>query len=403
MTLPGSPRLLTAIVLGFLLTVCGPTSLSGKEKDIVIGMSAAFKGPSRALGIELYRGSMAYFEHINRSGGIGGRKIVIKTYNDGYNPLPAISNTIRLIETDKVFLLYGYVGTPTVTRILPLLKRYSRDSVYLFFPFTGAEPQRRPPYSEFVFNLRPSYMQETAGLVKNFLRIGRKKIAVFYQIDAYGRSGWDGVRTALAEKKLTIASEATYQRGTPYSASLRTQVDILRQADPDAVICVGAYAACAAFVRDARDAGWEVPIANVSFVASENLLQLLSQTSKAKNKDYTRNLINSQVVPSYNNLDFPAVRQYRKFMTKYRPQLPPSFADSDYRPLRYSFVSFEGFLDAKLLVEILKKMEPPIRKQRIKTIVESITDLHLGLKKVYYTEVKDNAFVPLKNWRRWRK
>ena len=62
---------------------------------------------------------------------------------------------------------------------------------------------------------------------------------------------------------------------------MKQQVDILRKGDPDAVICVGAYAACAAFVRDARDAGWDVPIANVSFVGSESLLALLKQAGEA--------------------------------------------------------------------------------------------------------------------------
>src|SRR5262245_28961521 len=91
-------------------------------EEIVLGMSAAFKGPYRGLGIELYRGSMAYFEHVNKSGGVHGRKIVIKAYDDGYNPGPALKNTSKLIEEDNPLLLYGYVGTPTVTRVLPLLK-----------------------------------------------------------------------------------------------------------------------------------------------------------------------------------------------------------------------------------------------------------------------------------------
>src|SRR5438067_9044363 len=97
-------------------------SLAGgaQGETLVLGMSAAFRGPSRGLGIELYRGSMAYFEHVNRSGGVQGRKIVIKAYDDGYNPIPAIENTVRLIEQDDPLLLYGYVGTPTVTRMLPL-------------------------------------------------------------------------------------------------------------------------------------------------------------------------------------------------------------------------------------------------------------------------------------------
>ena len=99
-------------------------------------MSAAFTGPSRELGIELYRGSMAYFEHVNRSGGIHGRKLVLKAYDDGYNPIPAVDNTVKLIERDNPLLLYGYVGTPTTTRILPLLRKYEDKDAFLFFPFT---------------------------------------------------------------------------------------------------------------------------------------------------------------------------------------------------------------------------------------------------------------------------
>jgi ABC-type branched-subunit amino acid transport system substrate-binding protein len=404
-----------------LLVLPGAAEAGG---EIVIGMSAAFRGPSRGLGIELYRGTMAYLEPVNRAGGIEGKKIVIRAYDDGYNPLPAIANTIRLVEQDDVFLLYGYVGTPTVTRVLPLLKRYSKRSTYLFFPFTGAEPQRQPPYGEFVFNLRASYKEETAGLVEHFLEVGRKKIAIFYQIDAYGRSGWDGVRTALARKGLRMVGEATYKRGTPFGDSLRRQVDILRRADPDAIISVGAYAACAAFIRDARDAGWSVPIANVSFVGSENLLSQLQQAGKANGKDYTVNLINSQVVPSYNNKRFEAVREYRRRMADYHrrhPRPPAPFADPTYRPLPYSFVSFEGYLDAKLLVAILKKMarEGRLERPAIREVVESIDRLNLGIgvdvsfgprkhqgleggNAVYYTEVKDGRFVPVRDWKRWR-
>jgi ABC-type branched-subunit amino acid transport system substrate-binding protein len=385
--------------------------------DILIGMSAAFTGPSRGLGIELYRGSQACFEDVNARGGVHGRKIRLKVYDDGYNPTPAIENTLRLIEKDEVFLLFGYVGTPTVTRVLPLLKRHSDRDICLFFPFTGAEPQRQPPYNEFVFNLRASYRQETAGLVNHFLQIGRKRIGIFYQIDAYGRSGWEGVRSALKEKGLSVAAEATYRRGTPFTDSLRAQVDLLRQADADAIISVGAYAACAAFIRDARDAGWDVPIANVSFVGSENLLTHLARAGKESGKDYTANLINSQVVPSYNQLDLPAVQDYRKLMEKYNPAPPPQFGQEDYERLPYSFVSFEGFLNGRLLVEILQRLGPNPERKRIRPVTEKIEGLDLGigepvsfgprrhqaLDAIYYTVVEDGRFVLLNDWKRWQK
>ena len=404
--------ILLIILLNLNLTYSQATEQSEAGNKIVLGMSAAFKGASKGLGIELYRGSLAYLEKINQAGGINGNKIEIKIYDDGYNPVPTIKNTIQLIEKDQVFLLFDYVGTPTVTRMLPLLQRYRDSNIYLFFPFTGAQPQREEPYNQFVVNLRSSYRQETEGLVDNFFKIGRKKIAVFYQIDAYGRSGWDGVKRALAKYDATMVAEATYRRGTPYSQSLKEQVDILKKANPDAVISIGAYAACAAFIRDARDAGWDVPIANVSFVGSENLLNLLLETGKKRGKDYTTNLINSQVVPSYEDTSLPAVNEYRQLMAKYNPLPPKELREPEYQPLKYSFVSFEGFLNAKLLVEILNRMDDTPQRSEIKAVVEQIQDLdlginapvsfnsqkHQGLDRVYYTTVKNGKFVPLTDW-----
>jgi ABC-type branched-subunit amino acid transport system substrate-binding protein len=360
---------------------------------------------------------MAYIEHINRTGGINGRKIAIVAYDDGYNPGPAIENTIRLIEQDNVFLLFDYLGTPTVTRVLPLLKSYSDRNIYLFFPFTGAQPHRQYPYDFFVFNLRASYHQETEGLVNNLVRIGRKRIAVFYQADAYGRSGWNGVKVTLARYGLKIVGEATYHRGTQYTQSMRDQVEILKHSNPDAIISIGAYAACAALIRDARDAGLHVPIANVSFVGSEFLVKLLLDTGKEKGKDYTKYLINSQVVPSYEDTSLFGVKQYRELMDKYQPAIPPQLAEKGYTPLKYSFVGFEGFLNAKLLVEILKRMGNDLDKSRIKAVVENLQAIdigidatvsfgpkkHQGLDKVYFTTVQDGRCIPIHEWDKWRK
>jgi ABC-type branched-subunit amino acid transport system substrate-binding protein len=409
--------LLRSVAVAVMLVMCAFPSASFASETIDIGMSAAFKGPTGGLGIELYRGSMAYIQRINEAGGINGKQIRIIAYDDGYNPTPAINNTIQLVDKDKVFLLFGYVGTPTVTRVLPILKINGEKNVFLFFPFTGAQPHRQPPYEEYVFNLRASYHQETGGLVDNFIKIGRKKIAVFYQADAYGRSGWNGVRITLAKYGLKIAGEATYRRGTNFGDSLAQQVELLRNSGADAVISIGAYAACAAFIRDARDAGWDVPIANVSFVGSEFLINLLLEAGMHNRRDYTTNLINSQVVPSYEDTSLVAVREYREYMDAYS-QLPPMhLVEPGYKPIRYSFVSFEGFLNAKLLIEILKKMGPYFDKNQIKPVVEGIRNLdigidarvsfgparHQGIDRVYYTTYSDGRFVPVTDWSRWRK
>ncbi len=410
-------RHIIRITLLFLLLQAAAGTSGARAGDIKIGMSGAFTGATRGLGIELYRGAMACIAHTNLHGGVFGKPLRIIARDDGYNPEPTITNTIQFIEKDDVLLLFNYVGTPTVTRMLPLLKKYSDKYMYLFFPFTGAQPQREFPYNQFVFNLRASYRQEVTGLVTNLVTVGRRRIAVFYQADAYGRSGWDGVKRALAAYGLHIVAEATYRRGAQPHASMKEQAAILMAERPDAVISVGAYAACAAFIRDARDAGLDAPIANVSFVDSENMIRLLAEMGASSGKDYTRNLINSQVVPSYEKTYLSAVAEYRGYMKKYDPMPPDAAGKEDYELQPLSPVSLEGYLNAKLLVEILNRTGPDLNRARIRDAVESVNkydigiaqpitfgpDKHQGLDQVYYTTVENFQSVPVTDWNRWRK
>ena len=410
----------TGALVVLVTSLLWPTSDVRAEEDIVLGMSAAFSGPSRALGIELYRGSQAYLEKVNREGGVHGRNVVIKAYDDGYDPPRAITNTLRLVEEDDVFALFNYVGTPTVTRVLPLLKLYRDQHIFLLFPFTGAQPQRQPPYAEFVFNLRASYADETRGLVDHLVDVGRTRIAVFYQADAYGRSGWEGARNAMAEHGLRIVGEATYRRGSVYAESFDRQVEILRRSNPQAVISVCSYSACAGLIRDARDAGWDVPIANLSFGGTETMIELIetegsSNVEKTQGIDYLQGILSSQVVPSYEDYSLPAVWEYRKLMDAYGDAMPPDMEITDYQPLRYSFISLEGYLNARLVVEMLKRLGPEPARDELLQAAESREEFdlgtftpisfgpgrHQGSDTVYFTTLKDGRYVPLTDWQKW--
>jgi hypothetical protein len=129
----------------------------------------------------------------------------------------------------------------------------------------------------------------------------------------------------------------------------------------------------------------------------------------------TGNLVNAQVVPSYEELSLPAVREYLELMDRYGDALPPAAGRTDYQPLPYSFVSFEGYLNARLLVEILRRLGPEPERARIRNAVESMRNIDLGIESqvffgpyrhqasdsVYYTTPVDGAFVPLTDWERW--
>ncbi len=381
-------------------------------KEIRIGMSAAFKGAAAGLGTELYRGAQAYYDHVNAQGGVYGRALTVVGLDDNYEPLSCVRNTIQLLEKDSVFFLSNYVGTPTLTRALPVIKRYAEQQVVLVGNFTGAQPQREAPYVEHVFNVRASYRQEMAALVDRFWQLGARTMGVYSQADAYGRSGTDGVARALAARRARIAVETTYQRGARFDDDVTPAVNALRRAGVDAVLCTGAYQACGALVRTARDLGWTVPISNVSFVGSEAMLRLLIQHGKATGRDYTRALVNSQVVPSYEDVALPGVAEYRGLMDRYAPAAPPALRDDRYVPQRYGFTSLEGFVNARVVVEAVRRAGPQPTRSTFRQALESIKGLdvgigvalsfgperHQGLDSVYFMRVDGERWVPITDW-----
>src|SRR5262249_40638203 len=150
--------------------------------------------------------------------------------------------------------------------------------------------------------------------------------------DAYGRSGTDGVARALAQRGAKVVGETTYQRGAKFEDDMTPAVNALRRGGADVVLCTGAYQGCGAFVRTARDLGWNVPISNVSFVGSDAMLKMLVAHGKTTGRDYTRALINSQVVPSYDDVSLPGVVEYRALMERHNPALPEALKDGKYTP-----------------------------------------------------------------------
>jgi len=205
-----------------------------------------------------------------------------------------------------------------------------------------------------VFHLRASYNDETALMVKQLTHLGLKKIAVFYQNDAYGKAGLDGVTLALAEQQLKPAALATVERN---SADVAQAVKTIVAARPDAVVQVGAYKACAAFIRESRKAGYGGTFFNMSFVGTQALADELG-------KDGAGVMI-TQVVPSPYNQANALAREYAEAARKANGA-------------GINFSSLEGYLAAKVLVEGLRKAPGKPTREGLIAGLESIDRQQFG-------------------------
>ncbi len=343
---------------------------------IKLGMSAAFTGPSGELGVKLLEGSSLYFDKLNSEGGIHGQSVQIQTYDDHYDPLITVYNTVRLLQRDHTPILFQYIGTATTTLMLPLLNT-SKIRPLLMFPFSGAETLREMPYQPLVFNFRASYRDETKTLVDFFITKKKHKIAILYQADAYGRSGWDGVRKALYAHNLDFASEASYRRQFTFKESMKAQIDVLKKGRPDAIVVIGTYAASAAFIRDARECQWAIPIGTISFVGAESLLALLNNHAIQRQTIY-EDIYITQVLPDFKDVSFPAVREYLT-LAKKAGKTP-------------NYIGLEGYVNAKLLSQLLLKTTAPFSIEKLSTLLERDHTLDIGLGEPVSIGVDEHQF-----------
>ena len=324
--------------------IVGASLVRAQDNRIVLGQSAAFSGPAMQLGTQFHAGARLWFDQLNAKGGVGGRQVEIRHLDDGYEPDRCVANTEKLIK-DEVFALFGYIGTPTSLAALPLA---TSARVPFIAPFTGAMGLREP-FKREAFHLRASYDDETALIVKQLIELSQNRIGVFYQNDAYGKAGLSGVTKALAARQLKPIAEGTVERN---SEDVAAAVAKLAKSGAQAIVQIGAYKACAAFIRQAKQAGYGGKFYNVSFVGTQALADELGKDGAG--------VVVSQVMPSPYNPARPIAREF--------------VAAAKSGKVQANFSSMEGYLAAKLFSEGLRRVSGKPTREALVTALESIQE-----------------------------
>jgi ABC-type branched-subunit amino acid transport system substrate-binding protein len=354
---------LLMLILSVIASSCFADS-GVTSNTITIGQSAALTGPAQQLGIEMRDGATAYFDHINAQGGVNGRQIKLISLDDGYDPVKAADNTKQLIDKENVFSLFGYVGTPTSNASLPFA---TNAEVPFFGALTGAQSLREP-FNRYIFNVRASYFEETEKIIEHSTMLQINKVAVFYQNDAYGKTGLEGVTRALKKRNLDVVVAASVERN---SNDVATAVTLISKSNPQAVVMISTYKSCAAFIKEMKKRGVVNPIYwNISFVGSSALSNELGPDG--------RGVMISQVVPAPDNEISILVKEYRKlYLTK-----PERHAD---------FVSLEGFISAKIFVEGLKRAGSNLTRDGFIHALEGMSNYDAGGFAVKFGPTNHNA------------
>lgn len=338
--------------LSVLAFAAGLTAVSTpvfSQNEIIVGQSAGYTGRTSSSVKEFMEGAQAYFEAVNRKGGVAGRKIFLNTLDDGYLPELVAENTKVLIDSEKAIALFGYFGDAPVNVALPIIRD---KKIPLVGAVTGAEAHRAHPNMFFV---RASYQMEVEKIVAQGTAQALNKFAIFFQNDEFGKDVLAGLQKALSSRKLVVVAQGTYERN---SIKVDDAVAKVAAGNPQAVIMACTLEACAEFVRQMRKRGLSPRFNHLSSIDIASLHKELGELS--------RGLEVSRVVPLPQVQSVPVVNEYTKALKEFAPKSQPSF------------LSMEGFLAAKALTEGLRRAGPNLSRASLQAALEGMREVDLG-------------------------
>jgi len=296
------------------------------NQPIILASSSALSGPAAKLGIRLNQGAEVYFDKINKSGGIAGQKVILKTLDDGYEPFKAIKNTQLFLNDNTVFALFNYVGTPTVAVILPLIED---NHLPFLMPFTGAEFLRKPIINN-IFNLRASYYQEVDAQLDYLVKEqGFTKIGLLIQADKFGTAVEKGYLSLMLQYGIEPVVTTRYRRNTK---DVSLALSVLKKKDVEAIAFVGTYEPFAELINTAAEQKFTPYFTTVSFISSHDLFPKIKQQSR---------VLVSEVMPEPQTCILEICVEFLNDMKK----AGRLYTDQ---------VQFEGYLNAYLFTEVAK-------------------------------------------------
>jgi ABC-type branched-subunit amino acid transport system substrate-binding protein len=357
------------LVPALALLALSAGALGQTGPTVVIGQSAALTGGSKELGSDMRAGALAYFEHVNKRGGVHGRKLVLETLDDGFDAERATANYKTLVADRDALALFGCVGGATCSAALPVV---SAAKVPLVGAANGNAVLHKP-FNRYMFNVRASFADEVEHIVDHLTTVGISRIAVLYPNDGPGKAALATAEAALKKQGLVLAGSGTYPRGTE---EVDAAVTAIANVEPAAVVIFGPYKATALFIKGMKKRGQAPQFMALSVAGPSALANELG--------DDGRGVGISQVVPYPFVASMPVLTEYHEIYVRGTGAKP-------------SFTSLESFVAAKVLVEGLKRAGPQATREKLVSTLEALSSYDLGGMMINYspTSRSGSKFVEL--------
>jgi branched-chain amino acid transport system substrate-binding protein len=247
------------------------------SNQVLIGGTAPLTGEAASGGLTAF-GANAYFQWVNAHGGVKGRKIRYKIYDDGYDPARTVQDTRQLVLQDHVFAVFNSVGTAQNIAVRPYLNQLKVPQLFVASGWSGwGRDYRKYP---FTMGFIPTYAAEGKIYARHILATRKNaKIAVLYQNDEYGKELLSGLRAGLGKRSRQVVAARGYDPSEP---SVQSEVTSLRSSNANTfMIFAFGTRAIQAFVT-VKKLGWKPQIYVNAVAAATSTMRIASSTGQTE-------------------------------------------------------------------------------------------------------------------------
>ncbi|KQU27096.1 hypothetical protein ASG65_00535 [Bacillus sp. Leaf13] len=330
----------------------GKYSQGVTDNSIKIGNWATQSGTGALYG-PIAKGVDAYLQHVNEQGGINGRKFEFVTYDEEYQPSRAVSIAKKLVEEDKVFAVVGNDCTSCVKAALPQFKKSGMPVVGMS---SGSDIFVNPIIPN-VFGLLTNYGVEARIFVNYALDdLKAKKVAIVYQNDDFGKSGYLAAIDELKKRGVKAVAEIPYNTtDVDYSSAALK----MKKANPDVVLSFSITKPTAAIKKELYKVGVNVPFIVTGVSGGDN--ELFNLAGEAWQNVYSSSWLN--LIGEGDE----KTKEYVEVLKKYYPNVNPS------GPAQW------GWAEAEVLVEGIKRAGDDLTWENVIKQMETMDNWNDGL------------------------
>ena len=339
------------MALGVFSLGNSPLHAQTASDNIVIGASLPLSGSNAAAGQEGLAVMKAYFDGVNKTGGIAGRMLQLVALDDGFLAQKAAENAKALIDANAV-AIFNCWGTSSCSAMMPVI---TQAGVPMVSGIAGGGPMRQQP-GQLAFNIRASTEAEIEAMVEQMASIGQTSIALVYQNDPFGKSGQVASQSAFAKYKLKPVSELAIEADASNAAAVTEALKKLPALN--GIILVASPTATIGLITEARKNQLNAQFYNLAAQANRKVVGELGQ--------YTAGVVFTTLVPSPWKEGIGVVRDYQRVYGA-------ATGKQD-----YSYLGMEVFINARTLVDGLRKAGRNVTRETLVGALESMGEKNYG-------------------------